>query len=199
MAKYCKQCGVRHKRNASSCGICGAAFEDVRVTIIRRTVILYVVVALIIASLAVALVVTFSGARGAVRKILWYYTQNSPERIVDSYPVFMLEAEGYGRERLIAIISSDVREMSEYLVYMETDSPQPPNERDRDQLLEYFSTDFGDTFDEEKLEDIQYVWVTLEGQTGGVWSRAVTRFTMIKYDGEWYWWPDNFNYYGKPM
>ena len=199
MAKICKQCGVKHNGNAKTCGICGAPFEDVRVTIIRKTLIIYAIVAFLVASLVVTLIVVTSGPRGTVRKILGYYSQNDPVSIVNTYPSFALETEDWDMDKLVFSISRSVEYMSEYLVYCSTSKPESPNERDRNQLVEYFCTGFADTIDEDKLEDIQYVWVKLEGQSGGVWSRAITRFTMIKYDGEWYWWPDNFNYYGKPM
>ena len=194
MAKICKKCGVKHKISASKCGNCGASFEDVRVTIIKKTAVIYAVVALLVAIAIIAVIISFMGPRAAVKQIMRHYKGNNPEAIVNSYPDFLLESEGYSKEKAVAEISNYVKQLSGYIVYYKADRPQAPNERDREALLEDFRNYCGESFDESKLEDIKFVWLTFEGEKSGLWGKSITRFTMVKYNDRWCWWPDNYNY-----
>ncbi len=174
--------------------MCGTAFEDVRVTIVKKTFILYAVIALLIVVAIVVGIILTTGPRAVARRVLRSYKNNDPISVVNTYPSFMLEAEGYDIEGLASAIAGNVKDVSEFMVSFSTDRPQTPNKRDHNQLLEDFKYYCGDAFDESKLEDIKFVWVSFKGQTSGIWGKSTSRFTIIKYDGKWYWWPDNFSY-----
>ena len=194
MAKICKQCGVKHKNSATKCAMCGTPFEDVRVSIKKRTFTLYAILALTIVVAIVLGIVFSTGPRAKVRQIMRHYKNANPSAVVDTYPSFMLESENYDIESLQRSIAANVEDVSAFMVSFSVDRPQNPNERDRKQLIDDFRYYCGDTFDESKLEDIKFVWVSFKGRVSGIWAKSTTRFVVIKYDGEWCWWPDNFNY-----
>jgi hypothetical protein len=194
MAKICKQCGVKHKNNATKCAICGTPFEDVKVTKAKKTVIRFSIISIALALLVILALVFFTGPRAKVRQVMRSYMRGDTMAIVDSYADCLINAEGYGRDRVAEIISKNVKELSDFIVSFQTARPQTPNERDNEALIDEMRFTCGDAFDESKLSDIKYVWVTFKGKESIYWSKTTTRFVVIKYDGRWQIWPDYVNF-----
>ncbi|MBE6626789.1 MAG: hypothetical protein J6L96_04170 [Clostridia bacterium] len=194
MSKVCKQCGVKHKNSATKCGICGTPFEDVRVTVMKKSVIICSAIAVIVA-VAIAIGLGFLiGPRAKVSHVMRCYKRGDTMAVVNSYASCLLDAEGYSREKIASIISKNVEDLSNYIVSFRTARPQDPNERDREALIDEMRYTCGDAFDESKLSDIKYVWVTFKGKESIYWGKTTTRFVVVKYDGRWQIWPDYVNF-----
>ena len=94
MAKICKQCGVKHKNNATKCAICGAPFEDVRVTKAKKNVIRFSIIAIAVALLVILALVFFTGPRAKVRQVMRSYMRGDTMAVVNSYADCIINAEG---------------------------------------------------------------------------------------------------------
>lgn len=189
MAKICKECGVKHRNNATKCVHCGAAFDDVQHYAKRKKLIILGIVCVVLVLAAIASVIYLTGPRAAVRRIMEGYKRNDAEAIVDSFPSFLLEMDGASREKLIADMSSSVESMSDYIFSYGIDRVVDPSDNDREILIKKAQLIAGDDFEENDIKDIKVVWVTFTGNVPSVWPSGSTRFVMIKYDGRWCWCP----------
>ena len=86
-------------------------------------------------------------------------------------------------------MSKSVKDFSEYIMYYYVESVKTPTLNKRGEILESLATfkDYG--YDNNKLQDIKIVWTGVRGGDIGTWNFTDERFIMIKYDGNWYWWP----------
>ena len=87
-------------------------------------------------------------------------------------------------------MSKSVHRMSSYIFSYNSNKAVIPSEREQGELIQSFADFGGDKFDHSKLEEIKVVWVDFRGgETPGLWHIYHVRFVIIKYDGEWCWWP----------
>ena len=189
MAKICKECGVKHRNNATKCVHCGAPFEDVPHYAKKKKLIILVIVCAVLVLAAIASVIYLTGPEAAVRRIMESHKRNDVQAIVDSFPSFLLEAEGVDRDELIADLSSSVESMSEYMFSYSIEKVNDPSDGDREKLIKKTQLVVGDDFNESDIKDIKVVWVKFTGNVPSVWPSGSTRFVMIKYDGRWCWCP----------
>ena len=188
-AKVCKQCNLKYKNRAETCVSCGSELSMIESTFRIRWSLIYAAIALVLVLATTLSVSYFTSPKAAVKKILKAYKGNDVETVVDSLPPFLNYSTGLDREELEEYMEKSVKDLSDYITFYHVEDVKNPSSNEREEVLETLSyyKDFG--YDEDKLEDIKLVWAGMRGGPVGTWNFTNERFVMIKYDGQWYWWP----------
>ena len=193
MAKICKQCGVKYSNSATKCIMCGTEFEDNHVHAKRKELFILGIAIAALAAVIVVLILFFTGPKAAVRRIMDGYKRNDAAAIVVSIPRFLMESDYIDSQGFVQSLETNAKELSEYIVSYNIEKAETPNSQYREELMNDILYFAGDGFEESDIEDIKIIWVNYKGNVSGLMHSNATRFTMIKYNGNWYWWPDNVN------
>ena len=193
MAKICKQCGVKYSNSATKCVMCGTEFEDNQTYLQKKQYIRFGVILAVLAAVIVVLVLSFTGPKAAVRRIMANYKRNDVAAVVVAFPRFFMESDALDRQEFVEFIEENVKDLSEYLISYNIEKAETPTSQYRKELMDQILFFAGPGFDESDIEDIKIVWVNYKGNISGIMQSNASRFTMIKYKGDWYWWPDNIN------
>lgn len=191
IAKCCEKCGVRHRNETLTCAICGTPFKDAaKKNFQRKMTVILTVVAVFVISLSTILIMRSIGPEALARDIMRSYKNNEPDALIETFPSFLTESENFDEKSYIKDMSKSVQRMSSYIFSYNSNKAVTPSEREQGELIQNFADFGGDRFDPSKLEEIKAVWVDFRGgETPGLWSTYHVRFVIIKYDGEWCWWP----------
>ena len=194
MAKVCKNCGVKYSNSATKCVMCGTEFDDVHIYTKRKKVVIFAIICAVLIAAVVAFTILSTGPKAEVWRIMNAHMRNDADAIIETFPPFLMESDKFDSGAFIVEVKATTRQMSEYIASFNVEKAETPNSMYREEFMEdvlYFAND---DFDENDIEDIKIVWANYKGGKvyGTLHSRA-SRFTMVKYQGEWYWWPANIN------
>lgn len=192
MAKICPTCNVRYTNSASKCVTCGGPLAAVEVPKRRKRLVISLVLAasvLLVALLVTVTVLSFTGPRGQVRYIMNQMRENRIDAVLETLPDFLLDGSQAHEERITMQLTAYTEKMSDYVFSFNTNRALPPSTNQRNELMESIRRFAGDDFDETLIEDVKMIWVDFRGGVRGFWNSVDLRFVMIRYKGEWCWWP----------
>jgi hypothetical protein len=193
MSKICKRCGVKHQNSAKKCVACGAEFNDAHIYAKRRRIIILAIFATVMIAAAINYAVYSSTSEAAVRRIMNACKKADVDTVVSYYPDFYLESDKVDTRRLLLDTEFLVKLLSKDLYTFYLEDPATPSERECKELIETLKYYGGEDFEEDKLSDIKMVWVNYRIDIRYFWPKRGTRFIVFKYEGQWYWWPNNVN------
>lgn len=193
MSKICKNCGVKHENSAKKCAMCGTEFNDKHIYAKRKKLIILVICGAVLLATAIVFIIYLTGPKAAVRRIMDAHKRVDAETVISYFPDFLLESDKIDGEKFIMETEATVNGFSRYLFSFNLEKAETPSDREIEELLETFEYFGGENFDESEVRDIKMVWVNYKGNVQGFWPSHGTRFIMFKYDGSWYWWPNNVN------
>ena len=142
---------------------------------------------------AIILIIYSTGPKAAVRRIMNAHKQVDAETVISYLPDFLLESDKIDGEKFKMETEATVKGFSRFLFSFNLEKAETPSDREIEELLETFEYFGGENFDESKVRDIKMVWVNYKGNVQGFWPSRGTRFIVFKYEGRWYWWPNNVN------
>ena len=191
MSKLCKACGLKHRNSALKYASCKTPFNDQKQRAKKRRLIILTIAVAVLITTAVFAILHYSGPKGVTRRVMDAYRENDPESLVDTLPPFYVNADGSNREKMIQQYAPFVKRLSNYIFSYYLDEPLVPSERQREELMKQIRYFAGADFKESDIEDIRFVWVHFTGDVLYIWPKYTERFIVIKYEGDWYWWPDS--------
>ena len=192
MAKICTTCGLKYKDSATKCVNCKSELEIIETPQKKKKAIIAICLAafcLVLALLLTLALIIFTGPRGRVRYIMNNLRDNDVEAVLDTLPDFLIDENSpYGHEVKLAL-SRYTSQLSNYVYSFNTNKTADPSSAQMTELMNSIKKFAGDDFDETLIEDVKIVWVDFRGGIHGFWNSIDSRFIMIKYKGEWCWWP----------
>lgn len=194
MSKICKNCGVRHENSAKKCIACGAEFGDEHIYAKKKKQVILAVCCILLLTIAIGLVMFFTGPKAAVRRIMNAHKRNDFEAVVEAMPDLLLESDKLDYDQFMLTTERTVEVFSQYIFSFNIEKAETPNANEREWLMDALRYFGEDSFDEAKVTDVKIVWVRYKGNVPGFWPSRGTRFLVFKYDGEWTWWPSNVNW-----
>jgi len=193
MAKVCKACGLNYHNYADKCFCCGAPLQiNKKIRAIKIAVVSTLILAVAIA-VAVSLYDYYTSPVSVTDEIMNAYMDGDEAAVMATFPAFLNHAKDLGEYEMKYGFKywywGDIVMMQDYLFSYNTDRVVTPSDKQREQLIESISEMIGEHFNPDIIEDVKMVWVDFRGGTMGYWGLNHTRFVMIKYAGEWCWWP----------
>ena len=188
MAKICKECNIKHDNSADKCARCGAPLEVIQKDVKKKKIIIFSILGVILTVALILGIIYITSPEAKVMDIMKDINNGNTAGLVDSFPDFFIEANG-GKAVLVEYYDSWVKSEASYVFSYNIDKVVGPSAREEEAVrksLVYY-THAG--YDESKLQDIKAVWLDMTGGIPGFWGASLEKFVMIKYDGQWYWWP----------
>lgn len=188
MAKICKECNIKHDNSADKCARCGAPLEVIHKDVKKKKIILFSILGLVLTIALIVGIIYITSPEARVRGIMEDMKDGDTSGVVDAFPEFFIEANG-GKAALVEYYDTWVKNESSYIFSYNIDKTVGPSTKEENAIrksLVYY-THAG--YDESKLQDIKAVWLDMRGGIPGFWGESLEKFVMIKYDGQWYWWP----------
>ena len=193
MAKMCPQCGVKYQNKATKCVMCKIDLSENHGHKIMKKLVFSGIIGIVLVGIAITLVSMLTGPKAAVRRIVEGFKQNDPQSIMAMLPDFVLESDKIDRRELELEMTTDALTLSKFIFSYNIEEVKDPSFQEREKLMEDFRYIAGEDFDDREIKDIKIIWVNYKGDIPGFWPSHATRFTMIKYQGRWYWWPETVN------
>lgn len=187
MAKLCPQCNMKYANSADKCIKCGAELEVIKSDVKKKRIIIVSIISVLLIAAIIVGVLYFTSPEAKVRAILNDFKQGNVEDIINSFPEFFKKS-GFLNEEAFA---ENVARLSDYMFSYNVNKAANPSTRETTEILESLSTFEEYGYDYSKLQEIKIVWTDMRGGIPGLWGNSMDKFTMIKYDGAWYWWPLN--------
>ena len=192
MAKICPNCHLTYKKYAYKCVSCRTVLEKKKKTPLQ--------IALIVISITLS-VCLLSGVTGMLvwkhltdpatktHEVMTHIKNGDVDAVMDCLPEFLTQSDVAELEKIEMQIDFNVMKLHEYLYSFNTQKAVTPSGRQMDELIDSIKMTVGEDFDPEVIEDVKMVWVDIRGGLTNFWQTSHMRFTMIKYQGEWCWWP----------
>ncbi len=190
MAKFCKKCGVKHANRAFRCAACGTPFPSGRDYPDLMKYTRYILYSILPLAAAILLIIHFTGANAAAKRILKAFEKNDAEAVIEAYPEFWMESDRINKEVVIGETEAGVKLISENLLSYRLLEIADPSYHEQEALMESIRYYAGDDFDEDDVKNVKIVWFAVNMEHANSWSSGAVCFVMIKYDGSWYWWPE---------
>ncbi len=193
MSKMCPHCGVKYQNSATKCLICKIELPENHGHKKMKKLVFSGIIGIVLVGIAITLVSMLTGPKAAVRRIVEGFKQNDPQAIMAMLPDFVLESDKIDRRELELEMTTDSLTLSKYIFSYNIEEVKDPTSQECEKLMENFRYIAGEDFDDREIKDIKIIWVNYKGDIPGFWPSHATRFTMIKYQGRWYWWPETVN------
>ena len=189
MAKTCPVCNLKHRNSAVKCVSCGAELQATKADKVKRNILIISAVSLLLVVSIIFAVVYFTGPKAKFRSIMRDFKQGDLDGVTDAFPKFFLYSYEENKAYFSMDLPNTVSDLSEYSFSCKIDKISNPSVSDVNGLRMHLDEYKKYGYNPDKLEDVKVVIFTMKGVSPGQWGVGFNKFILLKYDGEWYWWP----------
>ncbi len=189
MAKICPNCSLKHKNASTVCAKCGTPLKSSKVKKSIPFILTIVTICVILSLLFYFGYNLFFGPCAKAISVMNAADKGDSTALIRILPDFLFESENYDEKIIKSHISSFSNSLKDRIRFFYPEHPQTASTAQRTGIIKSLKDIVGESFDTDSIENMKTVWVYVREGTSDYWEGYWIKLTIIKYNGEWCWWP----------